>query len=78
MKTAQSGGNYNLLTNNCQHVADKVYKMGEPSFKNNRDVIESIVQHNNTWETIDYNPRDYFKDGPDLNSSSGRNECQIF
>lgn len=46
MKVAQSGGSYNLLTNNCQHVAEKVYQMGEPSFHNKRDLAHSIATHN--------------------------------
>ena len=36
----------------------------KPSFNNQSDVMNSIVQHNSIFETIDYDPKDYFDDVP--------------
>jgi len=33
----------------------------KPSFKNKGDVMNSIVQHNSIFETVDYDPNDYFE-----------------
>lgn len=64
MKTAHSDGDYKLLTNNCQHIAQRVYQKGQPSFYNDRDVAKSVVDHYSKWQTLNYDPHDYFKDAP--------------
>lgn len=47
------------------NVGDSVkVETRKPSFQNQGDVASSIVQHNTVFETIDYDPKDYFDDVP--------------